>query len=295
MAWQAATLRREVSARPRLARLASISLPAQTLVRPAFFAALVAIGFANGISEHVYRAVADKGLATAASDTFDVSVILWGACAAALLALFRTRAEEMRRSDLAMASLAGLAFLLPVPAASWLGLCLIALHLHVTASDKAARRAAAILFALTIPLFWARLLFAAFSDIILHSDARLVGWIVGTEAVGNVVPLVDGSGSLFIAPGCSSLANLSLALLSATVFINMRCGRWTPASLAWALTSAAAVVAINVTRISLIGLYPSHYGLIHGPVGATIAGWLTLIVILAIGYHRIGYDAPYDR
>jgi hypothetical protein len=281
---------RSVGAR-RLARLAPILLPAQKQARPTFFAALVAIGFANGISENVYRAVAGNGLATAASNTFDVSVILWGACAAALLALFRTPAEEMRHNDLAMASLAGLAFLLPVPAVSWLGLCLIALHLHVTASDKAARRAAAIVFALTVPLFWARILFAAFSDILLHADARLVGWIVGTEPVGNVVPLADGSGSLFIAPACSSLANLSLALLSATVFINMRCARWTPASFAWALASAAAVVAINITRIGLIGLYPSLYALIHGPVGATIAGWLTLIAILAIGYHRIGCDA----
>jgi hypothetical protein len=259
-------------------------LSARNLPRPAFFAALVVIGFANGISENVYRTVADRGLWTAAFDTFGVSIVLWGACAAAVVALFRIRAEEeLRRGDLVIATLAGLAFLLP------------ALHLHITASDRAARRAAAIVFALTIPLFWARLLFAAFSDAMLRSDARLVAWIVGTEPAGNVVPLADGSGSMFIAPACSSLANLSLAILSAAVFVNVRSGRWTSASVGWALASAALVVAINVTRIGLIGLYPSHFALIHGPVGAAIAGWLTLIVIIAIGYHRIGFDASCDR
>jgi hypothetical protein len=271
-------------------------LSAGNLPRPAFFAALVVIGFANGISENVYRTVADRGLWTAAFDTFGVSIVLWSACAAAVVALFRIRAEEeLRRGDLVIATLAGLAFLLPVPHASWIGLCLIALHLHITASDRAARRAAAIVFALTIPLFWARLLFAAFSDAMLRSDARLVAWIVGTEPAGNVVPLADGSGSMFIAPACSSLANLSLAILSAAVFVNVRSGRWTSASVGWALASAALVVAINVTRIGLIGLYPSHFALIHGPVGAAIAGWLTLIVIIAIGYHRIGFDASCDR
>lgn len=268
---------------------------AQSLSRPVFFAALVVIGFANGISEKVYRTVADSGLAAAVFNTFDISIILWGGCAAAVVALLRTHPDELRSSDLAVAFLAGLTFLVPVPAASWLGLCLIVLHLHVTASDKAARRAAAIVFALTIPLFWARLLFAGFSDMLLRFDAQFVGWFVGTEPVGNVVPLADGTGSMFIAPACSSFANLSLALLSAAVFVNLRSGRWSRASIGWALASAAAVVAINVTRIGLIGLYPSHYALIHGPVGAAVAGWLTLIATVAIGYHRIGHDAPYDR
>lgn len=268
---------------------------AQSLSRPVFFAALVVIGFANGISEKVYRTVADSGLAAAVFNTFDISIILWGGCAAAVVALLRAHPDELRSSDLAVACLAGLTFLVPVPAASWLGLCLIALHLHVTASDKAARRAAAIVFALTIPLFWARLLFAGFSDMLLRFDAQLVGWFVGTKPVGNVVPLADGSGSMFIAPACSSFANLSLAVLSAAVFVNLRSGRWSRASIGWALASAAAVVTINVMRIGLIGLYPSHYALIHGPVGAAVAGWLTLIATVAIGYHRIGHDARYDR
>jgi hypothetical protein len=113
---------------------------------------LVAIGFANGISEKVYRSVVDNGFAMAMSVTFDISAILWGACLAAVTTLVRAHADPSRRSHYAIGSLAGLTFLAPVPAVSWLGLCLIAVYLHATTSHTTMRRAAAMVFALTFPL-----------------------------------------------------------------------------------------------------------------------------------------------
>src|SRR5690606_26553372 len=141
----------------------------------------------------------------------------------------------------------------------------------------------------------ARHMYAGYGDMLLRIAPLLFGWFVGTKPVGNVVPLADGSGSMFIAPASSSFANLSLAVLSAAIFVNLRSGRWSRASIGWALASASVVITINGTRIGLIGLYPSHYALLHGPVGAAVAAWLTLIAIVAIGYHRIGHDAPYAR
>lgn len=262
------------------------------LRRSSLFAGLVAVGFANGISEKVYRSVADSGFAAAIFNTFDISIILWGACFAAL-AMFSLASPEGRiqRGDAAVSFLAGLTFLTPVPALSWLGLGLIAVHLRRTASNDQMRRAAAIVFALTIPLFWTRLAFAAFSGTILHIDARLVGYMIGTVPVANVVPLADGSGSLVIAPGCSSLANLSLVWVSAAAFVYLRSGRWTLPAIGWTAACAAAVIAINILRIGFIGLHPSTYDLLHGPIGASIAGWLTFTVIALIGYHRVGLDA----
>ncbi|MEI5680156.1 hypothetical protein WBQ96_17735 [Mesorhizobium sp. CCNWLY176] len=266
------------------------------MTRQSFFAGMVVVGFANGISEKVYRSVTDSGFAAAIFNTFEISIILWGACFAALAMLLRPSAEQaFRRGDVLVSLLAGLAFMAPVPALSWLGIVLIAVHLRRTAGDETTRRAATIVFALTIPLFWTRLAFAAFSGTILHIDARLVGWMIGTVPVANVVPLADGSGSLFIAPACSSLANLSLVFVSAAAFVNLRSGRWTLSAIGWTATSAVAVVAINITRISLIGLYPWEYELLHGPIGASVAGWLTFAVIALIGYNRIGFDAPVRR
>lgn len=271
-------------------RSASASLSQQQL-----FAGLVVIGFANGISEKVWHSVEDGGLWQAAFGTFDVSLILWGACAAAVVSLLRLAPERsLGRRDWLAAGLAAFAFVVPVPAMSWLGLCVIALHLATAREGPRTQQAAIIILALTVPLFWARILFVIFNDQILAIDAHLVGWVIGTTPDGNVVPISSG-GALFFAPACSSVANLSLAFLSAAVFVNLRGGRWSRSAIAWSLASAALVVAINVVRISLIGLYPSNYDLIHGEPGSTVAGWLTLAAILLIGYHRIGRHAPLRR
>jgi len=264
---------------------------ARQFPRPAFYALLVLVGFANGISEIAYHAASTNGWVVAAFQTFDVSIILWVACGAAVVVLSRASNDaRWQRGDVLIGVLAAITFLVPVPAASWLGLSILAIYLGFTATDPMVRRAAPIILAMTVPLFWARIVFAAFSETILRADAWLVGWIMGVAPVGNAVPLGEGSGWMFIAPACSSLANLSLAFLSAVLFVGLRSGIWTLRSAVWALVSAAAVVLINVTRISLIGLYPEHYLLIHGVVGTTFAGWLTLIGIVAIGYHRIGND-----
>jgi hypothetical protein len=41
-------------------------------------------------------------------------------------------------------------------------------------------------------------------------------------------------------------------------------------------------MAINVTRISMIGFYPERYTLIHGPYGSMVAAWVTLLLITAV-------------
>lgn len=283
---------------PPARALALASGPADAklgLSRQALFGGLVVAGFANGISEKVYYAVAARGWLAAAFGTFDVSVIIWGAWLASLLLLRRSGDRQpVRSSDLAVAGLACVLFLVPLPSLSWLALSLVALHAYRSAGgDGPLRRAAAIAFALTIPLLWARLVFAAFSDDILALDATLVAWIVGTVPSGNVVPFADASGFLFLNPGCSSITNVSLAILSACVFVNLYDRRWSPDAILWTGAACAAVVFVNVLRISLIGLFPAHYQLIHGPVGATVAAWLTVAAILGICLHGIG-DAPRD-
>lgn len=273
------------------ARTAWLSVQ-RSLSQSALFAALVVIGFCNGISEKVYNSISSQGFLDATFQTFDVSIILWGACAAAIFMLFKDRPDQMpTRRDYGVAILASICFLLPVPALGWIGLVFIAMHLYLSDRKPATRRAAIVIFVLTVPLFWSRLLFASFTDSILRLDAHLVAWMVGTTPSRNVVPFADGSGFLFLAPACSSVANLSLALLSATALLQLRSARWTPATIFWTVVSAAAVIAINVARISLMAFYPAEYDLIHGPVGASIAGWLTLAAIVLVGYHRIGRDA----
>jgi hypothetical protein len=141
-------------------------------------------------------------------------------------------------------------------------------------------------------MFWARLLFASLSEFILLGDATLVGWLVGTARTGNAIELADGSGFLWIAPACSSLANVSLVILcwvTITKAVDRPASAW---DTVWVALACAAVIAINVTRIGLIALYPAHFDLIHGPLGATVASWLILGATVAICWFVVRRDLP---
>jgi len=252
------------------------------------FCGLAAIGFLNAISEKVLTSISRAGASRALLDTFDVSLILWVGCLAALWSLYRMPARAMHGRDWLFAIACVALLLLPIPAAGSLALDLLAIYLLAQSRDRGTLKAALLLVALTMPLLWDRLLIAAFSDPILHFDATLVGWMIGTSVSGNVVPLPDGSGALFIAPACSSVANLSLAVVSCAVFASLPGRRWAVDDLMWSGLGALCVIAINVTRISLIGLYPQYFDVIHGAPGATVANCLTLFALLTIGYHKIG-------
>ncbi|WDR03477.1 hypothetical protein PSQ19_05090 [Devosia algicola] len=123
---------------------------------------------------------------------------------------------------------------------------------------------------------------ALFNDAILATDATLTAWVVGSQRNGNIVPFANGSGAMWIAPGCSSFTNISLAILAFVALVNVTSARWTSATLGLGALTCTLVVLINVTRISLIGYYPGQFELIHGSVGANIAGWLTTLLIMAM-------------
>jgi exosortase/archaeosortase family protein len=271
-------------------------LPDGGLSRPAIFAGLTSIGFLNASSEKIAGAIAEEGALQALLNTFEISIIMWGACVAAIVLLLRAPAVRLGRWDIVVATLACLAFIVPVPALSWVALCGMGSWLYLSSpAGSLVRRGGIVIFALTIPGLWARALFAALSEFLLHIDSLLVALFVGTAANGNVVPFRDGTGSLFIEPGCSSFSNMSLAILCSAVFVNYLGAKWSAATAAWIALACAAVIVINVFRIGLIGLYPDQYDLIHGPLGATIAGWITVAAILAICIRGIARHAPAAR
>ena len=268
-----------------------LTLPDGAVTRQALFSGLALILLLNAISEKASTSLA-QGVLPALFNTFDISLIVWGAAAAAIALLWRDTPVRPTRADLAVAAGIGFAALVPVPTLSALALSGLALWLYQSSpAGGLSRRAASILLALTVPLMWARLLFAVASGSLLRLDSLLISLVLGTTANGNVVPFADGSGSLFIAPGCSSFTNVSLAVLSSAAIMAYYGRKWTWGALGWSALACLAVIAINVARISMIGYFPAEYDLIHGVVGATIASWLTLVAILVVGFQGVRPDA----
>ena len=130
-------------------------------------------------------------------------------------------------------------------------------------------------------------MFAMLSNLILQADAILVSLIVGTERVGNTIGFADSSGYLFILPACSSLANVSLAVLGCALFSQALARRPSLKDVSWYLAACSAVIVVNVTRIALMGLHPEHFEVLHGAVGASVASFLSLVAIVGINLIRV--------
>lgn len=263
----------------------------QAFQRAEFFAGLFLLGFSNGIFERIMQAIALGTIGDAFLGTFGISVLIWAACFIAVSLLLRHPPEPVTRNDLFLALAIVAAAFLPSAKASWLALTWLGLYgLRCFEAGAPGRRAAVIILAITVPMFWSRLVFGMLSHLILQADAILVSLIVGTERVGNTVGFADNSGYLFILPPCSSLANVSLAVLGWALFIQAFALRPSLTDIWWCLAACSAVIVINVTRMALIGLHPESYELVHGAVGASVASFLGLAAIVGINILRVRRD-----
>jgi hypothetical protein len=266
--------------------------------RNGLFATLCVVGFINGNLSRVLKLFNDGEAVSALVNTLEISVIVWAALIVGVALLRRPPASTLLPADGALAMVAAAAFLVPLAPLSWIAVSGLALRLVLTTRPGShPHRGACILLAMTIPMFWSRALFALLSDQILAFDAILVAWIGGTERAGNAVSFADGSGYLWIAPACSSIANVSLAILCWVLVTRLVNRRRRPGAAWWAVAACAAVIAVNVTRLSLIDLYSEAFDLLHGPVGSTVANWLTFAAIIGICILGVRHDltAPRQR
>lgn len=246
--------------------------------RGELFAGLCLLGFANGIVARVGAAIAEDP-AGALFGTFGISALVWIAIGVCAVTLWRDDAPADAR-DAAVGGAALVAILLPVDWLSWIALTGLALHL--LRSGRAAARAGWILLTVTGAMFWGRVLLVVAGEAVLRADAALAGWLVGVPREGNTLRFADGGGYVWIAAPCSSLTNLSLAILCWVLFAQLRGLRWTWRGALWCLAAAASVVAINTARIGLIVTHRESFELLHGPVGGAIAGWATMLAVVAI-------------
>jgi hypothetical protein len=266
------------------------------LYRNWLFAGLLIVGFANGIVDRVADGLARSDVAELILNTFEISAIVWVALVVAVVFLLRSDRLAATPADSVVAAVTAAAFLIPMTPLSWIALSGFAIYtLRTSLPGSYAHRGAWIMLAITVPMFWSRAAFAILSDPILKFDALLVGWVIGTEHIGNTIGFADGTGYLWIAPNCSSLVNVSLAVLCWVLFTQIFTRERPFHHGWWCVVACSAVIVINVTRLSLIGLYPEHEGLLHGLLGATVANWATLIAIVGICVLGVRYDLSTPR
>ena len=230
----------------------------------------------------------------------EISAIVLFSCYAGISLLFqqKTDSDFVRISDIGV----GLIFLLLQAALgsqiNWMavtGLCLYVLlftrdeqgtRILFGPRSSPRRRAAMIIMALTVPMLWSKVLFSFLAKYFLEIDASLVGWIMGTPRLGNVLRFADGSGNMVVFPGCSSLANLSLAFLCWVTMTQWLDRRFRREDILWCGLACCAVVVINVTRMAIMGQSQWYYQTFHNGWGAPLVNAIELLFI--VGFTMIG-------
>lgn len=255
--------------------------------RDEFFATLFILGCLNGLGSQVVHSVHVSGWTDALLSTFGISAIVWIACFGGVRLILRERTGIVRSLDLILGLALLLLITLPIGPLSWLAITILCLYVLLFTDPSSSRqRGTLILLATTVPMLWSRLLFRYFANFILEIDASLIGFLLSTGHTGNIVRFADQSGTLVISPYCSSLANVSLALVTWVTISQWLSHRWSLKDLFWCFLAAVSVIAINVIRISLMGLSEMHYQMIHNHWGDTIAN--LLIVSLTVGLCLLG-------
>ena len=269
-----------------------LSAPSRTLLstvrkalpRDEFFAGLYIVGCANGLGSYIIPSIR-AGDWTGGLERMSVIVLL--ACVAGVSLLLRDKDDEIKSLDLTVGAIFLAAMAIPVSEANWVAVTGLSFYILLFARNSSARRrGAVILLALTVPMLWSRVLFAFCAKFFLDIDASLVGLLLGTPRVGNVVGMADGSGDLVILPNCSSLANLSLAFLCWIAAIQWLDHRRSREDILWCFLACGSVVAMNVIRISMMGLSHWHYVTFHYGWGATLVHAVTLV--LTLGFTMAG-------
>lgn len=237
---------------------------------------------ANSVAGLMIRALAESGIAGSILSTFGISVIVWTALIAGLALLVPEDGQDATPVDMAAAIGASLVALAPIANISSVGMTVFAAY-AIWSSDveSGVRRAGAIFLAVTAHLIWGRLFLGLFSRELLFLDAFFVTHLAGSVQVGNTIPFKGHSGFI-VAPGCSSLQGISLAIVFWVMINQWFAMRTTVRSLMWCGFALLAAFAINIIRLSALVHFPLYFDQIHIGWGAQLASFATMIAIVGV-------------
>jgi hypothetical protein len=84
---------------------------------------------------------------------------------------------------------------------------------------------------------------------------------------------------------------VSLALLCWVTVSQFVRHKWRPQDIFWCLLACFSVVAVNVLRISLMGVSGSFYLMLHSPTAEVLLSTVMLGLVISISLAGIRHDA----
>ena len=253
------------------------SYPA-TIGRAGVFAGAGVLAAINAEADPLIVAVRYQPLLNALVWLGGISAVTWFALFAALKIGLEGASRRLDRRDLAVLAVTVMAAFIPTAYGGSAGVLLTGGYVFATSRPGSAdRRVAIVLLALTGPLVWGHILLNLFAAPILALDARIVGSAIGSSVDGNIVRFAGSDQSFLIGGPCSSVHNISLAIVlwaTAAALFAIRVDRH------YVLIGAAMVAwmfLLNIVRLAAIGLFPRDFDYLHIGYGAAMFGFAGLI------------------
>jgi exosortase/archaeosortase family protein len=253
------------------------------LDRNTAFAAALLLAIAAALTTRIGAAVAHRGFATAVTDLFGISAIVWFAGFAICTIAREDRADGFWRPyDAAMLAAIVGAALLPVPAfgaaavfgaGAWLALR--------SEAGSGARRIGLVALALSAHLLWGPLILKLLGSELLAFDARIAALFAGGNADGNIFGQA-GSQAFTVGQNCSSLTNLSLAGVLAVTLAQLFALRFDRRLIVATMLAMVGTIIVNGIRLATIARHPDLYDYLHSGAGMMLFGWASLLVTAAI-------------
>ncbi|HLZ65333.1 MAG TPA: hypothetical protein VKQ29_03825 [Aliidongia sp.] len=249
--------------------------------------ALLAIGIANALVRPAVEAIDEWGVIGGLSGGLGSGwPVYLGLLGAIVLGLRGTAERPLDRWDGLVLPAYGLALLVPSSGFSALAvMALGAAELLRRPRDIHYRAGVIIFIAAGARELWVATAMKMLSPWLLHVDAVLTRTTLGllghsVTVTGNLIETDQGM-VLAVLMTCSSFANISLALLTWLVLTRWLRPYFQRRDLWAALMVTLAVITINLTRLTIMGLGPANYALAHGPIGQTATEVAILIATLA--------------
>lgn len=257
----------------------NISIPGPVLTdRPRLFAFCAALTAVNGMAAIILDSIGADGTLAALLGLAGVSAVFWFALYAVATIAREGEGPRLTTIDRVVAGAVVLGALLPYPMAGSIATLGAAAYLFVQGAARSReRRMAIVLLAITGTLLWGRILLPVFAPQLLGLDAWAVGQVAGSPVLGNTVGFT-GSGERFaISPSCSSLHNISLAVILWATLTQLLRLTITPRLIAVCIAGVATMAGVNCLRLATIAANQSAFEYWHVGAGAGMFGWLALI------------------
>ena len=250
-------------------------------------AGLYVVGTVNGLAPGVYRALHRQDFVQAASNLFDINMVVLFAAVVGFRLAWRSCDHSARGADLVVAALFAAMIAVPDSRVSWIALSLLALYNMI--SDRRCTHtvaAATVIAALSFFEVWARMIKNIFAVPLTHLDTALVGVVfeLMQQEVswnGNIV-ITGNDSALLILESCASFGNASLALLCWVSITRLVRPRWEHSEWLSAFAIIACVVGLNVMRMTLMAMGGQVYETVHSPSGGAFFGLLILAVSIIV-------------